>query len=254
MNLIDTLKNIITGYKKLPIKNLPTQGFFYPEDFEIKIKRAENEDIINYEMNFDEENVITIIELLKHIVKKNTSYSKNYTFNDLKSVDIVYIFLEIVKFTQGKKIEILTIDDKTGELTQVEFSEKTFAYFDFNNLSKNYIKESCEFIIDGYRFSMPSIGVENSLTKFLMSLLDREDKQHYNDYSFDFIFFLGRKNHLTFDEIENLILIFNSDIDDSEKVKIKSIIDKFIGMVDYKLLISSTDLKSNLDLKNIWKE
>ena len=39
MGLIDIIKNIISGGKKIDIKRLPSQGYFYPIDFEIKLLR-----------------------------------------------------------------------------------------------------------------------------------------------------------------------------------------------------------------------
>jgi hypothetical protein len=102
---------------------------------------------------------------------------------------------------------------------------------------------------------MPSIGVENSLTQYLMSLSDLPDTDMYNEYSYDFLFFLGRKNNLNYEEIENLITIFNFDIDDEERVKIKSVINEFIEIVGYNLRHKNLliDVKSNIDLENIWK-
>lgn len=102
---------------------------------------------------------------------------------------------------------------------------------------------------------MPSVGVENSLTQYLLSISNNVGSDKYNDYSYDFLFFLGKKNNLTFEEIENLITIFNFDIDDREKKKIKSIIKKFIEIIDYSLKVNNLliDVKSRLDLENIWK-
>ena len=102
---------------------------------------------------------------------------------------------------------------------------------------------------------MPSVGVENSLTQYLFSISNIDGCDKYNDYSYDFLFFLGKKNNLTFEEIENLVTIFNFDIDDDEKKKIKSIIKKFIEIIDYSLKVNNLliDVKSRLDLENIWK-
>jgi hypothetical protein len=103
---------------------------------------------------------------------------------------------------------------------------------------------------------MPSIGVENCVTNFLLKKVDDDNSQFYNEQNYDFLFFLGNKNYLSEDEIENLITIFNHDLDDVEKFKIKSIISKFQKLIGYTLIVDNKiiDLKSNLDLANIWKE
>ena len=109
--------------------------------------------------------------------------------------------------------------------------------------------------MDGYRFSMPSIGVENALTQYLIDLSQVPDTDKYNEFSYDFLFFLGKKNTLDNNEIENLITIFNYVIDDDEKSKIKSVINKFIEIVGYNLKHRNLliDVKSNVDLENVWK-
>jgi hypothetical protein len=70
------------------------------------------------------------------------------------------------------------------------------------------------------------------------------------------MFFVGTKNNLSDDEIYNLVTIFNYDIDDKEKNKIKNIISKFQTLIGYTIRIDDKiiDLKSNLDLENIWKD
>ena len=255
MGLLELIKNIVTGLKRLEVIKLPTQGFFYPSDFGFRIGKATDEDIIDYEFNFDGDNIILVIELVKKIVKNNTIFDAPYKFEDLKSVDIVYIFLEIVKFTKSKKIFVEFFNDESGVTEQIEFTYENFKYFDLNKYKDLHNTESCDFLMDGYRFSMPSIGVENALTQYLIDLSQVPDTDKYNEFSYDFLFFLGKKNTLDNNEIENLITIFNYDIDDDEKSKIKSVINKFIEIVGYNLKHRNLliDVKSNVDLENVWK-
>ena len=103
MGLIEVIKSIISGHKSINTKFFPSQGYFYPKDFEVKIKKATDEDIIDYEFNFDVDNIMKIIDSIKKIVFRNTFFSKDYKFIDLKSIDIVFLFLEIVKFTNNKQ-------------------------------------------------------------------------------------------------------------------------------------------------------
>lgn len=254
--LFDILSSIITRTQKIDIKKLPTQGFFYNDDFEIKIKKAKIEDIIEYEYNFKPDNVLEIIEVIKHFVKKNIEFVNKYKFEDLKSVDIIFIFLEIVKFTNNKPIIISYFDTQSRGLKNIEFNSKLFNYFNFSELKPNYSWDTKSFELNGYKFSMPSIGVENSVTDFLIRKMSDEKAQFYNEQNYDFLFFLGNKNILTDEEIENLIIIFNEDMDDIEKSKIKSIISRFKNLIGYTIKVEDKiiDLKSNLDLENIWKD
>lgn len=255
-SLFDVLSSVIYGTTIVDVKSLPTQGYFYPKDFEIKLKRASVEDIIEYEFNFKTENIIEIIEVIKSLVRKNLELNKNYKFEDLKSIDIIYVFLELVKFTNKKPIRVNYPDELSKKLIQVDFSDKTFNYFDFSNFLKYYDSKLRHFNIDGYKFSMPSLGTEESVTRYLIDRTKYDNEKRYDELNYDFIFFLGGKNHLTFDEIENLLTIFNEDLDLTEQNKIKDVIDKFDKLIKYSLKVDDKiiDLKANIDLANIWKE
>lgn len=254
-SLLEIISNILNHTKKIDILKLPTQGLFYPSDFEIKIKKADMEDIIDYEYNYDRNNLYVVIESVKKIVRQNTIFNKNYKFEDIKSVDIVYLFLEIVRFTNRKPIQIGFFNEELGKPDLIEFNNQNFNYFNFDDYKKYHDKEKSELLLDDYRFSMPSIGVENCVTKFLVKKSVEPDSKKWNDYSYDFLFFVGNKNHLSFDEIENLVVIFNFDIEESEKKKIKSIVKKFLPLVNYSIKHNNKviDVKSKLDLETIWK-
>jgi hypothetical protein len=254
--LSEVLSSILGRTCKIDIGKLPSQGYFYPIDFEVRIKKAKIEDIIEYEYNFKPDNVLEIIEIIKNFVKKNIEFNKNYRFEDLKSLDIIFIFLEIVKFTNSKPIKISYFDVNQKKSIEINFTSTIFNYFDFSEFVDSHSLKDRFFEVDGYKFSMPSIGVENSVTKFLINKINDSNASFYNERSYDFLFFLGDKNELKDDEIENLITIFNDDIDEVEKIKIKGIISKFKNLIGYSVKVDDKiiDLKSNLDLENIWKE
>jgi hypothetical protein len=220
MNLLNLIKGILNLEKEIDSKILPSQGLFYKDDFKIKIKKADIEDIIEYEHNYIKDNLGLIIHKVKRIVEKNLILPRGYIFEDLKSIDIIFLFLEIVRFTKGESIKFLYIDE-WGKEDIVEFNSNNFNYFFIDDKLMKYYnnKEKC-FEIEGYKYSLPSIGVENSLTNFLLSKLDKPNAVKYNDYFYDFTYFLQNKNRLSFNEIENLIQIFNFDIENSESEKI----------------------------------
>lgn len=248
--MINIVSSFLNLKKKISNSVLPSEGYFYNDDFNLYIKRATNKEIDYYKNNINVKSISSIIFLIKKIVKENTLFSKNYLFEDLKSIDIIFIFIEIVKFTMNKKILIKILDK------EIEFSEKNFNYFFKNNpeINKYYNKNNKCFSIDGYDLSIPSIGVENSLTIFLVNKIDNEDNKAYSDYFYDFTYFLGSKNNLDETEIENLIQIFNFEVEKSESKKIKKIIEMFLPLQTYKLLVNNKveEITSRINLLEIW--
>ena len=106
MSLLSIIKGILNLQHKIDLKKLPSQGLFYKDDFEIQIKKAELSDIIEYEYNYDREDLGIVITRLKKIVENNVILSNGYTYNDIKSIDVVFLFLEIVKLTNKKPIAL----------------------------------------------------------------------------------------------------------------------------------------------------
>ena len=256
MYFYNLIKNLCVKYNEIDKSKIPSQSLFYKDDFIIKIKKAEKSDIKEYEEYFIKEDLVSIIDKVKTIVEKNLILSKSYLFEDLKSIDVVFIFLEIVKLTTGKKIKINYIDEVEDRLETIEFDDKNFNYF---KLDKNIIEfyNSIEkyFHISGYIYTLPSIGVENSLNLFLIMKSDTIDIQKYSKLGFEFTYFLSDKNFLTFQEIENLIEIFNFDMEEEEKIKVKNIIKTFEPLQKYSLIKNGKviDINSKIDLEKIWK-
>ena len=256
MNLISLVKNLLNLQKKINTKILPSQGLFYKDDFEIWIKKADMEDIIEYEYDYIKDDIGVIIHKVKKAAQKNIVLSYGYTFDDIKSIDIIFLFLEIVKFTKGESIKLSYIDENTGKDDIIEFGHNNFNYFKIDDrLMKYYDSEHKQFLIDGYKYSLPSIGVENSLTNFLISKSDSPNAMMYNDYFYDFTYFLDDKSELSFSEIENLIQIFNSDLDKVEMDKINNIMKTFLPIQSYSLKRDGRviEISSKIDLEKIWK-
>jgi hypothetical protein len=255
MSLFKILKGILNIHKKIETTQLPSQGFFYKSDFEIYIKKADLEDIIEYEYKYNKEDLSVIITRLKKIVEKNVILSRGYYYNDIKSIDIVYLFLEIVKFTNNKPITLYFFNDKIGTEEEIKFESSTFNYYKLDDdFIEKYNDESREFDFNGYKYSIPCIGVENSLTNFLISKSEIPGSEIYNNYTYDFIYFLGHKSHLTFDEIENLIQIFNFDMDENSKNIVRKIVKSMsiIGKYSLKKDLHIIDVNT-IDLSTIWK-
>jgi hypothetical protein len=256
MNLVNLLKGLLNLQKKVDVKSLPSQGLFYNDDFEIIIKKADVGDIIEYEHDYIKDDLGLVITKLKKVVESNSIFSPGYTFNDIKSIDVVFLFLEIVRFTKGKAVNLQYFDDELGEEKNIEFSSNYFNYFRLpDDIIKHYNKDSKEFVIEDFKFSLPSIGVENCVTNYLISKSDDYDATKYNEFNYDFIFFLGNKRSINFNEIDNLIQIFNYDIEESDSKKLRKVIKMFQPIQKYSLKRGDKiiEINSKIDLEKIWK-
>ena len=254
--MIDFFRELFVKRIKIDTKILPSQGLFYKPDFEINIKKASNEDILDYEKNYVKDDVGTVIYLIKKIVEKNIKLSGSYIYEDIKSIDVIFIFLEIVKITKGKPINLMYFDKETDKEGKIEFGSKYFNYFQFTDkLLDKYSNEDRSFTINGYKYTLPSIGVENALTNFLIIKSSEEDAFNYNNYTYDFTYFVGDKNTLKFKEIENLIQIFNFDMEKDEMRKMKEVIKTFLPLQRYSLKKDGrvVEMNSKINLEKIWK-
>lgn len=255
MNLSNLVKSLLNLQKEIKVNFLPSQGLFYNNDFKVFIKRANVEDVIDYEYKYVKDDLVVIINKIKKIVRRNVTLSPGYTFDDIKSIDIIFLFLEIVKFTKNEPIYFVYVNELSEEF-EIEFSSDNFNYFKPNgDLMRKYDKDEKCFLIDGYKYTLPSIGVENSLTSFLYKKSNEPNAHLYNDYFYEFTHFVMNKRYLTHDEIDNLLHIFNFDIEESEFRKVQNIIDTFSPIQRYSLIKSGKvlEMDSKIDLEKIWK-
>ena len=255
MTLSNILKGILNLQKEVDIKILPSQGLFYKDDFKVFIKKASIEDIIDYEHNFSVENIGLIIHKIKKIVEKNVILSHGYSYIDVKSIDIVFLFIEIVRFTKNEPVSF-GFKDELGTDNRIEFTKENFNYFHLTDkIMKNYNNELRCFENYGYKYTLPSIGIENSISNFLIAKNDKPDSSKYNEYFYDFTYFIMDKNRLDFGEVENLIQIFNFDIESDELSKVKKIINMYLPLQRYSLLYKGVaiDVNAKIDLEKIWK-
>ena len=250
MNGITDIITSLTSVKMLDVKELPTQGFFYPKDFTLSIRKASIDDMILYNFNYVKDDLGVILFETKRIIKNNIILGKNYKYEDLKSNDLLYIFFEIVKFTMNKDI-MVPFENILGRTSYVAFGSKNFNYFDYKGLGCNYDEETREFEKFGYKFSLPSVGVENCLVEYIFDFLEEEDTENNFEYSYDFLFLMGNKNNLSIEEMDNLVTIFNEDLDDKEQSKITEIVKLIYPAIGYSLKsgnkIISLDLKIDFE-------
>lgn len=252
MSLYNYIKNIFISKKKINLNILPSQGFFYEEDFYLYVKKASKKDVEYYQDGFIPGDLGIILNKIKNVVFNNII--SNYDFDYIKSIDIIFIFFEIVKFTKNKPFKV-TYFDTNGEKKEIEFSSKYFNYYDFTKIKNKWNKIDRCFDINGYKYTLPSISIENCVTEFLYYKSLEDNPQKWNNYNYDFLYFLGKKDFLDFKEIENLIQIFNYDLNEVESQKVTSTIKIFSKLQRYTLLDKDCeiDLSSRINLQDVWK-
>lgn len=248
MNISDLLNgvNIFKKYKKVDLKQLPSMNLFYKDDFTLSIKKADMEDMVEYDTYYDNENVLTMLSLIRKIVKNNTKFSNGYKFEDLIEYDLLYVFISIVKYTKGKDVTL----PHNGK--DISFFDN-FKYTNINEAMKYYDNTTKQFAIDGFRYSLPTVGVSIAIQEYMMDKYKSVPGFNMEGLSHNFIYFLNGKNTLSFSEIENLYVIFNQEMEKKDKDIISSIIQKM--SFQYKVLDGqhSIDIGENLKLQNIWK-
>jgi hypothetical protein len=80
MNLYNYIKNFFIDKKRINVNILPSQGFFYEEDFYLYVKKAPQKDIDFYEKDFVPGDLGIILSKIKTIVSNNII--TNYEFFD----------------------------------------------------------------------------------------------------------------------------------------------------------------------------
>lgn len=248
--LWSVLKSIFDNkrYIDVDLSELPSRGMFYPDGLEIKIKTAEQEDIDKYNIKYIDGDYMSIFMGIKWVVNHNVKVSEGHSFNRIASIDILFIFLEIVKLTKNKDIYVNT------ESGKVRFCPDNFNYFKFSEESiKNFDNRNKEFIYDGFKYSVPTVGAESSISRFLYEMNQENRVAEFSDCSYDFLYFLGGKTILSNDEIENLVTIFNDEISAKDKQIIVQIIEKFKPLSKYTIKTENGIVPiEGIDLKTIW--
>jgi hypothetical protein len=80
----DVFKSIFEhkNFVEIDLKELPSRGLFYPEDFSIKIKKAEQEDIDKYHYRYIDGDFMSIFMGIKWVVRHNIKLPKDYIFSE----------------------------------------------------------------------------------------------------------------------------------------------------------------------------
>tara|TARA_X000000368_G_C22879814_1_gene644761 strand:+ start:77 stop:847 length:771 start_codon:yes stop_codon:yes gene_type:complete len=255
MNIFGIINKFKNKPKKINVKELPSRGFFYKDDFDIYITKCSKDYINQYKKNIDTTNISKILKRVTRVIIDHTSYSKGYSYKNIISIDLLFIFLEIVKHTNDKDIFLNHYDDIKKENIKIKLNEETFDYYQPNEkiMSHYNNKEKC-FELNGYMVSSPTTGVEEDLTQFLNSISSIPGSEKFNGYNYNFLYVLGNKTSIEISELTNLIQIFSEDITKEEKNNLQKAIDKIMPIQKYKILYNgdSIPISAKLDLSVIF--
>jgi len=156
------------GWLPIDVKELPTQGMFYPEDIKIRIRAARGEEIKHWSTMNDQDvqQFMRTDDILNYMIEHCCSVSiegvGGNCWKDLKGVDRLYILMAIREFTFINGENNLSVTIREGESMPV-----TKEMVDFINIPEDVMKfyssiDRCfVFNVNGKTIKMhvPSIGV-----------------------------------------------------------------------------------------------
>ena len=211
---------------------------------------------------------------LPSFMYSNGSFFSGHFMQDCINAGLSFARFSCIGYNKDKYKEWMAVDNfellKTNVIKAKEYINQTNSKceissyhlildnnqveYEVDQYRNNWNKEDRCFDINGYKYTLPSISVENCLTDFLQYKTIEGDPEKWNKYNYDFIYFLGKRDFLTFDEIENLIQIFNYDLSEEESEKVVNIIKSFRKLQRYTLIDNGfeVDLSTRVNLGEVW--
>jgi hypothetical protein len=184
-------------WKPLPISNLPSEGFGYPDGMEIAIRACQVSEIRHYS-TIDEYDPIDVDDKINHILSKNTQI--RYTggilnYMDLYQEDRFYLFMVIrdITFAKGENKLMVPVkpeckDEKCVFGSEIEVKSSYLTSFKLpKELNRYYDQEKGSYVFtpkngdSPMELFIPTIGV---VTKVRKILRDKKNKGKKYDESF----------------------------------------------------------------------
>jgi hypothetical protein len=178
------------GWQKLPIKDLPTQGFFYPEGTEVAIRSATAGEVRHWS-TLQEDDLANLDDMLNYMLERCVTFKTpaiHSSWKDIKEVDRFYILLAVREYTFVKGENQLQV--KTSETEKIDVTKEMIDYITLDPvLMKYYDDEKRCFVLKfktgkEIEVSIPSVGVTNFLKNYI------QRKQQMNErFDADFLNF-----------------------------------------------------------------
>ena len=162
------------GWDEIPIKDLPTQGLFYPEGTKIIIRAASGAEIRHWS-SLSEEDLSALDDMLNYVIERCSAikYPDNQmsSWKDLKEVDRFYVLLAIREktFVAGEN----QLQVKISESENLTVTKEMIDYINFDERLMKYYDQEKRLIVlkfkNGKTFdlTLPSVGVTNFIKTYV---------------------------------------------------------------------------------------
>lgn len=162
------------GWAQINLKDLPTQGFFYPEGTEIAIKAADGAEIRHWS-TLQEDDLSGLDDMLNYIIERCATIKFPgiaSSWRDFKEVDRFYILLAIRERTFVKGENSLQV--KVSETKKMDVAKEMVDYITFDDRLMKYYNPEKRCISLPFKKSgkivdvnLPSVGVTNWLKNYV---------------------------------------------------------------------------------------
>lgn len=224
------------GWQKLPIKDLPTKGLFYPEGTEVSIRAASAGEIRHWS-TLQEDDPYSLDDMLNYVLERCVAFktpAQHSSWKDIKEIDRFYILLAVREYTFVKGENQLQV--KTSENNSINVTKEMIDFITIDErLMKYYDDQKRCFVLrfqSGHviEVSIPSVGVTN----FLKGYISRKQSQNQG-FDTDFIsfapFVIKEWRGLN-DNLYEKIVIDSNNWDLAEVSVLTHIKDIFLDTVD----------------------
>jgi hypothetical protein len=163
------------GWEKINLKDLPTQGFFYPEGTEIAIKSATAAEIRHWS-TLQEDDLSSLDDMLNYVIERCAAIKfpdgMPSSWRDFKEVDRFYVLLAIRERTFVKGENVLQV--KVSETKKMDVSKEMVDYITFDDRLMKYYNPDKRCISLPFKktgkildINLPSVGVTNWLKNYV---------------------------------------------------------------------------------------
>jgi len=169
------------GWQKLPLRDLPTKGLFYPESAEILIRAATSAEIRHWS-TLQENDPSALDDMLNYVLERCCTYKTsegNSSWKDIKEVDRFYILLGIREYTfingennlQVSVSESNKINVTKDMIDYINFDEKIMKYYNDQKRCFSIVLKSGK----TFDVTIPSVGVTNFLKNYINRKQQRQE-------------------------------------------------------------------------------
>lgn len=178
------------GWQKLPMKDLPTKGLFYPEGTEVSIRAATAAEIRHWS-TIQEDDPYAFDDMLNYVIERCVAFKTpaiHSSWKDIKEIDRFYILLAVREYTFVKGENNLQV--KTSETKTINVSKDMIDFITIDERLMKYYDDQKRCFVLTFKTGMviettiPSVGV----TGFLKNYVTRK-QDNQQGFDTDFITF-----------------------------------------------------------------